>query len=297
MFAPAIELAEHGFPITEALAGALRAQPRRSSRRRRRRRRSGSTAIARSKWASASCRRISPRRCARLAANGSAAFYQGAIAQKIAAYMKSVGGLIDEKDLAAYKPFEDTPIHINYKGIDVYECPPNSQGHVMLQALNILEGMNVRYMRHNSAPYLHAVTEALKLSFADRNKWVGDPKFVPPIPMRELLSKEYAAAAARADQSRSRDRRRGAGRAIRASRRRASRSPGRDAAAGAGSSTAARLPTRTATPRISRSSTRIATWCRSRRRCSASSAAGTSSKAPASCSTIAWRTSASSRTT
>jgi hypothetical protein len=64
----------------------------------------------------------------------------------------------------------------------------------MLQALNILEGMNVRYMRHNSAPYLHAVTESLKLAFADRNKYVGDPKFVPPIPMREMLSKEYAAA-------------------------------------------------------------------------------------------------------
>ena len=83
---------------------------------------------------------------------------------------------------------------MNYKGVEVYECPPNSQGHVMLQALNILEGMNVRYMRHNSAAYLHAVTEALKLSFADRNRWVGDPKFVPPIPMRELLSKEYAAS-------------------------------------------------------------------------------------------------------
>jgi gamma-glutamyltranspeptidase/glutathione hydrolase len=64
-------------------------------------------------------------------------------------------------------------VRINYKGIDVFECPPNSQGFVMLQALNILEGMNVRYMRHNSAPYLHAVTESLKLAFADRNKYVG----------------------------------------------------------------------------------------------------------------------------
>ena len=53
-------------------------------------------------------------------------------------------------------------MRINYKGVDVFECPPNSQGFVMLQALNILEGMNVRYMRHNSAPYLHAVTESLK---------------------------------------------------------------------------------------------------------------------------------------
>jgi gamma-glutamyltranspeptidase/glutathione hydrolase len=64
----------------------------------------------------------------------------------------------------------------------------------MLEALNILEGFDLRAMGHNSAPYLHAVTEALKLSFADRNKYVGDPKFVPNIPMKGLLSKEYAAA-------------------------------------------------------------------------------------------------------
>ena len=128
-----------------------------------------------------------------IGAKGSAAFYQGPIAEKFAAYMKAEGGLIDQKDLAGIKANEDTPVRINYKGIDVFECPPNSQGFVMLQALNILEGMNVRYMRHNSAPYLHAVTESLKLAFADRNKYVADPKFTPNIPMREMLSKEYAA--------------------------------------------------------------------------------------------------------
>ena len=127
-----------------------------------------------------------------IGAKGSAAFYQGPIAEKFAAYMKAEGGLIDQKDLAGIKANEDTPVRINYKGIDVFECPPNSQGFVMLQALNILEGMNVRYMRHNSAPYLHAVTESLKLAFADRNKYVADPKFTPNIPMREMLSKEYA---------------------------------------------------------------------------------------------------------
>src|SRR5437868_3895165 len=64
----------------------------------------------------------------------------------------------------------------------------------MLEALNILEGFDLKAMGHNSAPYLHAVTEALKLSFADRNKYVADPKFTPNIPMKGLLSKEYAAA-------------------------------------------------------------------------------------------------------
>jgi gamma-glutamyltranspeptidase len=193
VFAAAADLAETGFPISEALAGALRSSREKLAKAPSSKRiwfngdrplEMGERVIQ--KDLAATLREIG--------AKGSAAFYQGAIAQKFASYMKSVGGLVDEKDLASYKAFEDAPIHINYKGVEVYECPPNSQGHVMLQAMNILEGMNVRYMRHNSAPYLHAVTEALKLSFADRNKWNGDPKFVPPIPIRELLSKDYAAS-------------------------------------------------------------------------------------------------------
>src|SRR3979409_2185508 len=64
----------------------------------------------------------------------------------------------------------------------------------MLEALNLLEGYDLKAMGRNSAPYLHAVTEALKLSFADRNAYVGDHKFVPNIPIAQLLSKEYAAA-------------------------------------------------------------------------------------------------------
>jgi gamma-glutamyltranspeptidase/glutathione hydrolase len=193
IFAAGADLAEKGFPISEALANALRSS----------RDKLAQAPSSRRIWFNGDRplemgERVVQRDLAgtlrEIGAKGSAAFYQGSIAQKTAAYMKSVGGLVDEKDLASYKAFEDTPIHINYKGVEVYECPPNSQGHVMLQAMNILEGMNVRYMRHNSAPYLHAVTEALKLSFADRNKWNGDPKFVPPIPIRELLSKEYAAA-------------------------------------------------------------------------------------------------------
>src|SRR4029450_11546535 len=102
-------------------------------------------------------------------------------------------GLITEADLARYQAFEDAPISINYRGIDVYERPPSPPGFVMLEALNNLEGFDLKQMGRNSAPYLHAVTEALKLSFADRNKYVGDPKFVPNIPMAQLLSKEYAA--------------------------------------------------------------------------------------------------------
>jgi len=191
LMAPAAELAERGFPVTESLAGAIRSS------------RDKLSPSAKAIWFSGNeplgmgdrvIQKDLGVTLREIGARGSAAFYQGPIAEKFAAYMKSQGGLIDQKDLAAIKANEDTPIHINYKGVEVYECPPNSQGFVMLQALNILEGMNLRYMRHNSAPYLHAVTESLKLAFADRNKYVADPKFTPNIPMAEMLSKSYAAS-------------------------------------------------------------------------------------------------------
>ncbi len=127
-----------------------------------------------------------------IAAQGPDAFYRGDIAKNTAAFLKANGGIITEADLKSYEPFEAAPIHVNYRGVEVYECPPNSQGFVMLEALNILEGFKLKEMGRNSAPYLHAITESLKLSFADRNAYVGDPKFVPNIPMQALLSKEYA---------------------------------------------------------------------------------------------------------
>jgi gamma-glutamyltranspeptidase / glutathione hydrolase len=192
IMAPAATLAERGFPVSQSLAAALRSN----------RELLGKVPSSRRIWFDGDRplemgERVVQRDLAatlrEIGAKGSAAFYEGAIAQKFAAYMKANGGLIDAKDLASYKPHEDTPLHVNYQGVEVYECPPNSQGFVMLQALNILEGMNVRYMRHNSAAYLHAVSEALKLAFADRNRWVGDPRHVPPIPMAGLLAKDYAA--------------------------------------------------------------------------------------------------------
>ena len=192
ILAPAIEIAEGGFPITEALARGLQG---------------GKAKLA--KYPSTTkiwfrdgkpldmgdiVRNPDLARTLRaIAAEGADAFYRGDIAKNTAAFLKANGGIITEADLASYRPFEDAPIHVNYRGVEVYECPPNSQGFVMLEALNILEGFKLREMGRNSAPYLHAIAEALKLSFADRNAYVGDPKFVPNIPMRALLSKEYAA--------------------------------------------------------------------------------------------------------
>jgi gamma-glutamyltranspeptidase / glutathione hydrolase len=192
ILAPAIELADQGFPVTEHLANSLKSSAKILEKY------PSSTKIwfRDGKPLEMGDRVVQKDLAATLrtiGSQGSRAFYKGTIAKATADFMKANGGLVTEADLASYQAFEDRPITVNYRGIDVYECPPNSQGMVMLEALNILEGFNLRYMGHNSAPYLHLVTEALKLAFADRDQYDGDPKFVPPIPIRELLSKEYAA--------------------------------------------------------------------------------------------------------
>jgi gamma-glutamyltranspeptidase/glutathione hydrolase len=192
VFAPAIEIADGGFPISESLATGLRGGRAKLARY------PSTTKIWFKDGKPLEMGDIlkNPdlaRTLRAIAAQGPDAFYRGDIARNTAAFLRANGGIITESDLAGYKPFEDAPIHVNYRGTEVYECPPNSQGFVMLEALNILEGYDLKAMGRNSAPYLHAVTEALKLSFADRNAYVGDPKFVPNIPMTALLSKEYAA--------------------------------------------------------------------------------------------------------
>ena len=130
-----------------------------------------------------------------------------------AAFLKANGGIITEADLAGYAPFEDAPIHINYRGVDVYECPPNSQGFVMLEALNILEGFNAALhgAQQRAVPARgHRSRSSWRSPIATRTS--ADPKFVPNIPMREMLSKEYAAIRRAPDRSEPRDRRRGAAR-------------------------------------------------------------------------------------
>jgi len=192
VLAPAIEIADQGYPITEALARELRGSREKLAKF------PSSTKI----WfrdgkplemGDILVNKDLARTLRAIAAQGADPFYRGDLAKTTAAFLKANGGLITEADLAGVQAFEDPPVRTTYRGVDVYECPPNSQGFVMLEALNILEGFDLKGMGHNSVPYLHAVTEALKLSFADRNKYVGDPKFVPNIPMKALLSKEYAA--------------------------------------------------------------------------------------------------------
>jgi gamma-glutamyltranspeptidase / glutathione hydrolase len=128
-----------------------------------------------------------------IAQHGRDAFYEGPIAAAIVADMKARNGLIDARDLAEHTSDWVEPLTTNYRGYDVYEMPPSTQGFVALEMLNILEGFDIKAMRHNSADYLHAVTEAKKITFADRSAYLADRRAVPPKAMEKLLSKPYAA--------------------------------------------------------------------------------------------------------
>lgn len=122
-------------------------------------------------------------------------FYKGETAQRIAADMKKHGGLITEEDLASYEAKERNPLHGTYRGYDIYSMPPpSSGGTALIEMLNILEGYDLAPYGHNSAMYLHLLSESMRRAFADRARYLGDPDFVPDMPLEKLLSKEYAAA-------------------------------------------------------------------------------------------------------
>jgi len=118
-------------------------------------------------------------------------FYRGEIARKIDAFMKANGGLLRYEDMAAFKLDAESPVSTTYHGYRVYKPGFWSQGPAMIEALNILEGYETRPPM-NSADYIHRTVEALKLAYADRDTYYGDPKF-NHIPTEVLLSKDYAA--------------------------------------------------------------------------------------------------------
>jgi gamma-glutamyltranspeptidase/glutathione hydrolase len=128
-----------------------------------------------------------------LATDGAQAFYRGPLARLTADFYERQKGLLRFEDLAGYEAEEAAPIKTLYKEYEVYQSAPNSQGIVLLISLNILEGFSLQQLGHNSADYIHVVTEALKLAFADRDRYVADPHFAKSIPVASLLSKEYAA--------------------------------------------------------------------------------------------------------
>ncbi|MBM3926472.1 MAG: gamma-glutamyltransferase [SAR202 cluster bacterium] len=126
-----------------------------------------------------------------LADKGLDGFYRGPIAEEIERFMKANDGLIDKQDLRDYKPAWEEPIAIKYKGFDIITNGPNSNAFQVLETLNILESFDVRGLGHNSADYIHLVSEAIKLAATDRIMFGGDPNFMD-VPIKGLLSKTYA---------------------------------------------------------------------------------------------------------
>ncbi len=119
-------------------------------------------------------------------------FYTGSIAKEFVRGSKEQGGLITMEDLANWKVIEEEPLSTNYKGIDVYKLQAWTQGPAMLQALNILETIDLKKMKYNSAEYINTIYQTMSLTFADRDFYYGDPYFSSQIPMKGLLSKAYA---------------------------------------------------------------------------------------------------------
>jgi gamma-glutamyltranspeptidase/glutathione hydrolase len=129
---------------------------------------------------------------AAIASGGRDAFYKGDIAQRIEKYLRANGGYLTAADFAAHRSEWVEPVSTNYRGYDVWELPPNTQGIAALQMLNILEAYDLKKMGFGSADYLHHFVEAKKLAFEDRARYYADPGFAR-IPLRGLLSKDYAA--------------------------------------------------------------------------------------------------------
>ncbi|MFQ5711251.1 MAG: gamma-glutamyltransferase [Candidatus Geothermarchaeales archaeon] len=187
---PAIEYAEDGFPVTEVISALWR----------------GSVSLLAAHPSSAKAYLIDGRaplpgevfkqpdlaKTLRMIADGGRdVFYRGEIAEVIIRFSQENGGLLSLRDFAEHTSTWVEPISTDYRGYDVYECPPNDQGLTVLLALNIVEGFDLALMEHNSAEHLHPLIEALKLAFADAQEYVADPDFAE-IPIGGLLSKAYA---------------------------------------------------------------------------------------------------------
>lgn len=192
--APAVTLAENGFPLSAALAREFQKRetnwlkypasakaflkPDRSSYR--------AGEIWRQPDLARTLRRLQER--------GAADFYRGETARLLVADMKQHSGLITEADLTAYEAKERSPVRGTYRGYDVFSMPPPSSGGVaLIEMLNILESYDLKALGHNSAPYLHRLTETMRRAFADRARFLGDPDFNPDLPLARLTSKEHAA--------------------------------------------------------------------------------------------------------
>jgi gamma-glutamyltranspeptidase/glutathione hydrolase len=191
---PAIDLAENGFPVTHHLSKAIAAD----------------TLLCQFPTSRAIFTRdgkpLQPgqilyqkdlaRTFIRIAQDGPAAFYEGDVAKAIVKFCQEQGGLLSLDDLKRHKVRWQDAIGTTYRGHTVYEAPPNSSGHVLLQELNLAETFDLKSMGCNTAESIHIMVEAKKLTFADREAYLADPEFVD-VPIPGLLSKDYARERAR----------------------------------------------------------------------------------------------------
>ncbi len=201
---PAIELAENGFPLSESLAAAIDA----SKKLRKypssmkvyfpggQAPRAGEVFknpdLARTLKMLVEAERLAAPRGRRAALKAARdRFYRGDIARAMAQFSEENGGLYRYDDFVEYSAKVEEPVSVNYRGYQVYKNPSATQGPAELLVLNLLEGYDLKSMGHNSAAYIHTGVEAVKLAYADREKYLGDMDFIR-IPFAGLLSKEYA---------------------------------------------------------------------------------------------------------
>ncbi len=210
---PALELAEKGFPIPQSLHRALAREEEKFANGSRDPRIWGTTldvffpggralgtgeVAVQKELANTFRRLISAERGAsgkgRVMAIQAARdlFYRGDMAHKMVEFNRAQGGLMSLEDMESFEAKLEPPASIDYKGIEVFTCGPWCQGPTTIQALGILSGFDLQGMGHNSPDYLHTLIESLKLAFADRHSYYGDPDFVN-VPMKGLLDPDYAA--------------------------------------------------------------------------------------------------------
>jgi gamma-glutamyltranspeptidase/glutathione hydrolase len=189
VFAPAMDLATNGFPTSHVLAKAIAADPLICEF-------PTSKAVF-----SHDGRPLQPgeilyqrdlgRTFQDIVDGGKNAFYRGKIARSLVRFSQEQGGLLTEADFAQCRSRWEEPICTSYRGYTVYEAPPNSSGHVLLQELNLIEQFDLQALGCNTAESIHRMVEAKKLAFMDREAFLADPDLVD-VPTEGLVSKEYA---------------------------------------------------------------------------------------------------------
>jgi gamma-glutamyltranspeptidase / glutathione hydrolase len=194
VFGPACELAEGGFPVSAKLAAALANEAA-----------AGSPLFSHPASAAVFAPNGRPLRegeicrnpdyaqtLRKLAQDGPDAFYRGPTGERIVAFSRERDGLFASEDLDRQRTFWQAPISTTYRGCEVFEYPPPSSGHILLQELNLIEHFDVPELGYLTPESIHVMVEAKRLAFADRERYLGDPDHLR-IPLDEMLSKDYAA--------------------------------------------------------------------------------------------------------